>query len=79
MTYNLQELSMKKEDHGALSAEERPAVIIPKHLQVSDADMSRLKFGNFDAEERQKILRLCTRQPIHHQPYARYPLRSLFC
>ncbi|KAM0938165.1 hypothetical protein DsansV1_C23g0175351 [Dioscorea sansibarensis] len=33
--------------------------------------MSRLKFGNFDAEERQKILRLCTRQPIHHQPYAR--------
>lgn len=76
---NLQELSLKKEDHGALSAEERPAVIIPNHLQVSDADLSLFKFGSFNVDELQKIVRSYTTQPIHHRSYVRYPSQSLFC
>ncbi|KAJ6838373.1 uncharacterized protein M6B38_321260 [Iris pallida] len=43
---NLQQLNLH-EDLGVPSAEDNPAVKIPSHLQVSDADCSHLSFGSF--------------------------------
>ncbi|KAK3164999.1 hypothetical protein QOZ80_1AG0027630 [Eleusine coracana subsp. coracana] len=43
-----QHLSIQNEDIGATkSAEENPAVILPDHLQVANADCAHLSFGSF--------------------------------
>ncbi|KAJ6796522.1 Uncharacterized protein M6B38_218935 [Iris pallida] len=44
---NLQQLNLQKGELGVASAEENPAVIIPSHLQVTNADCSHLSFGSF--------------------------------
>lgn len=46
-TSNLQRLSLEKEDASVTHAEDNPAVIIPNHLQVTNADCSYLSFGTF--------------------------------
>ncbi|KAK8948889.1 hypothetical protein KSP39_PZI005300 [Platanthera zijinensis] len=44
---NLQNLRLQKDDLAAPSLEDNPAVIIPRHLQVTNADCSHLSFGSF--------------------------------
>jgi len=46
-TANLQQLNLQKGELGAPSADDNPAVIIPRHLQVTNADYSHLSFGSF--------------------------------
>ncbi|KAJ0971652.1 hypothetical protein J5N97_019611 [Dioscorea zingiberensis] len=45
---NLQQLNLQK-DLDSPSADETPAVIIPDHLQVTNADCSHLSFGSFSS------------------------------
>lgn len=44
---NLQNLRLQTDDLTAPSLEDNPAVIIPRHLQVTNADCSHLSFGSF--------------------------------
>lgn len=44
---NLQNLRLQKDGLTATSLEDNPAVIIPRHLQVNNADCSHLSFGSF--------------------------------
>lgn len=44
---NLQQLGLHVEERGTKSAEDYPAVIIPNHLQVTNADCAHLSFGSF--------------------------------
>ncbi|KAG1367966.1 signaling mucin HKR1 [Cocos nucifera] len=44
---DLRQLSLHTEERGAKSAEDNPAVIIPDHLQVTNADCAHLSFGSF--------------------------------
>ncbi|PKU59115.1 uncharacterized protein LOC110098701 isoform X1 [Dendrobium catenatum] len=44
---NLQNLRLQKDGLTAPSLEDNPAVIIPRHLQVTNADCSHLSFGSF--------------------------------
>ncbi|KAJ6810447.1 uncharacterized protein M6B38_156355 [Iris pallida] len=44
---NLQQLNLHKGELGVASVEDNPAVIIPSHLQVTNADCSHLSFGSF--------------------------------
>ncbi|KAG0462539.1 hypothetical protein HPP92_021015 [Vanilla planifolia] len=46
---NLQKLSLQKDGLVAPSLEDNPAVIIPRHLQVTNADCSHLSFGSFSS------------------------------
>ncbi|CAA6671307.1 unnamed protein product [Spirodela intermedia] len=46
-TSNLRRLTLEKEDASVTHAEDNPAVIIPNHLQVTNADCSYLSFGTF--------------------------------
>ncbi|KAL5228033.1 hypothetical protein ABZP36_016298 [Zizania latifolia] len=47
---NIQHLSLQNEDLVATkSAEDNPAVIIPDHLQVANADCGHLSFGSFES------------------------------
>ncbi|XP_020523434.1 uncharacterized protein LOC18422579 isoform X2 [Amborella trichopoda] len=43
----LQQLSLQKEEKGALPTEDNSALVIPDHLQVPSADFSHLSFGSF--------------------------------
>lgn len=47
VTANLRQLNLQKGEIGVSSADDNPAVIIPDHLQVTDADCSHLSFGSF--------------------------------
>ncbi|KAJ6833638.1 uncharacterized protein M6B38_338075 [Iris pallida] len=44
---NFQQISFVQEELGATPAEENPAVVIPHHLQVTNADCAHLSFGTF--------------------------------
>ncbi|PKA47216.1 hypothetical protein AXF42_Ash017161 [Apostasia shenzhenica] len=44
---SLQNLSLQKEGLSSPSLEDNPAVIIPRHLKVTNADCSHLSFGSF--------------------------------
>lgn len=44
---DLRQLTLHTEEQGAKSAEDNPAVIIPDHLQVTNADCAHLSFGSF--------------------------------
>ncbi|XP_038987496.1 uncharacterized protein LOC103714980 isoform X2 [Phoenix dactylifera] len=44
---DLRQLGLHTEERGAKSAEDNPAVIIPDHLQVTNADCAHLSFGSF--------------------------------
>ncbi|XP_010559258.1 PREDICTED: uncharacterized protein LOC104827729 isoform X2 [Tarenaya hassleriana] len=43
----IQHLSIENDNQGAFSEEDKPAVIIPNHLQVHTSDCSHLRFGSF--------------------------------
>lgn len=62
-TANLQHLSLHKEEHGATSTEENPAVIIPGHLQVTNADCSHLSFGSFGSGVGASVHGACSSNP----------------
>jgi len=59
----LQHLSLHKEEHGATSTEENPAVIIPGHLQVTNADCSHLSFGSFGSGVGASVHGACSSNP----------------
>ncbi|XP_020252036.1 uncharacterized protein LOC109829262 isoform X2 [Asparagus officinalis] len=47
LSSDLQHLNIQKKEQSAASSEEKPAVVIPGHLQVTNEDFSRLSFGSF--------------------------------
>lgn len=47
LSSGLQNLNLCREGQSATSTVENPAVIIPRHLQVTNADCSHLSFGSF--------------------------------
>lgn len=46
---NFQQLNLHEEEAQHNAQEENPAVIIPDHLQVSNADCAHLSFGSFSS------------------------------
>ncbi|KAI0524731.1 hypothetical protein KFK09_004115 [Dendrobium nobile] len=63
---NLQNLSIGKVGLAGSTVEDNPAVIIPRHLQVTNADCSHLCFGSFGSGVSTSLPRSLQPKPLHN-------------
>ncbi|XP_020703563.1 uncharacterized protein LOC110114878 isoform X2 [Dendrobium catenatum] len=63
---NLQNLSIEKVGLAGSTVEDNPAVIIPRHLQITNADCSHLCFGSFGSGVSTSLPRSLQPKPLHN-------------